>query len=104
MRQRDFLQKHAVTGQGGVGLDIRKKFCSERLVRHWIRLSREAMDVPSLEVFKTRLHGVLRNLVQCKMLSMAEGLKQDDPFKGSLDGPFKARIFSDSVIQFLQFS
>lgn len=47
-----------------------------RVVRQWIRLSREAAGVPSLEVFKTRLHGVLRNPVQWKML--AEGLKLDD--------------------------
>lgn len=62
-------------------------------------MSREAVVVPSLEGFKTRLHGVLRNLVQWKVLSMVEGLKLDD-----LRGPYKARIFSDSMIQSLQFS
>jgi len=31
--------------------------------RHWNRLSREAVDVPFLEVFKARLDGALGNLV-----------------------------------------
>jgi len=29
------------------------------MVRHWNRLCREAVDVPSLEVFKARLDGIL---------------------------------------------
>ncbi|KFP13493.1 hypothetical protein Z169_04968, partial [Egretta garzetta] len=44
-------------------LDIRKKFFTMRLVRHWNRLPREVVDAPSLEAFKTRLDGALRNLV-----------------------------------------
>ncbi|KAJ7411772.1 hypothetical protein WISP_101050 [Willisornis vidua] len=40
-----------------------KKFFPVRLVRHWNRLSREVVGVPSLEVFKTRLDGVLSNLI-----------------------------------------
>jgi len=44
-------------------LDIRKKFYTTRVVRHWNRLSREAVDAPSLEVFKARLDGALSNLV-----------------------------------------
>ena len=34
-----------------------------RVVRHWNRLAREVVDVPSLEVFKARLDGALGNLV-----------------------------------------
>ncbi|KFP52839.1 hypothetical protein N323_10363, partial [Cathartes aura] len=34
-----------------------------RCVRHWNRLPREAVDAPSLEVFKAKLDGVLSNLV-----------------------------------------
>jgi len=34
-----------------------------RVVRHWKRLPREAVNAPSLEVFKARLVGALSNLV-----------------------------------------
>jgi len=34
-----------------------------RVVKHWNRLPREAVDAPSLEVFKARLDGALSNLV-----------------------------------------
>ncbi|KFR00961.1 hypothetical protein N306_04817, partial [Opisthocomus hoazin] len=44
-------------------LDIRKIFFTVRVVRHWHRLPREAVDAPSLEVFKARLDGALSNLV-----------------------------------------
>ncbi|KFV92637.1 hypothetical protein N326_05165, partial [Eurypyga helias] len=44
-------------------LDIRKKFFTERVVKHWNRLPREAVDAPSLEVFKARLDEALSNLV-----------------------------------------
>ncbi|GAB0204722.1 triadin [Grus japonensis] len=44
-------------------LDVRKKFFTARVVRHWNRLPREAVDAPSLEVFKARLDGALGNVV-----------------------------------------
>ncbi|KFP22808.1 hypothetical protein Z169_04309, partial [Egretta garzetta] len=44
-------------------LHIRKKFFTMRVVRHWNRLPRQAVDAPSLEVFKARLDGALSNLV-----------------------------------------
>ena len=48
---------------GRLRLDIRKKFFTMRVVRHWNRLPREAVAAPSLEVFKARLDGALSNLV-----------------------------------------
>ncbi|KFQ91409.1 hypothetical protein Y956_09319, partial [Nipponia nippon] len=49
--------------EGRFRLDIRKKFFTMGVVRHWNRLPREAVDAPSLEVFKARLDGALSNLV-----------------------------------------
>jgi len=34
-----------------------------RVVRHWHRLPREAVEAPSLETFNVRLDGALSNLV-----------------------------------------
>ncbi|KFV96361.1 hypothetical protein N326_01648, partial [Eurypyga helias] len=48
---------------GRFKLDIRKKFFRERGVKHWNRLPREAVDAPSLDVFKARLEEALSNLV-----------------------------------------
>jgi len=41
--------------EGRFRSDIRKKYFTMRVVKHWHRLSREAVDAPSLEVFKVRL-------------------------------------------------
>uniref|UniRef100_A0A8U7MPY5 UMP-CMP kinase 2, mitochondrial n=1 Tax=Corvus moneduloides TaxID=1196302 RepID=A0A8U7MPY5_CORMO len=35
--------------------DVRKKFLTVRVAKHWRRLPREVMDVPSLETFQVRL-------------------------------------------------
>ena len=44
-------------------IDVRKKFFTVRVVRHWNRLPREVEDAPTLEAFKARLDGVSSNLV-----------------------------------------
>ncbi|KFO89223.1 hypothetical protein N320_10937, partial [Buceros rhinoceros silvestris] len=49
--------------EGRLRLDIRKKFFTVRVVRWWTRLPREAVDAPSLKVFRARLDGALGNLV-----------------------------------------
>ncbi|KGL99466.1 hypothetical protein N301_15346, partial [Charadrius vociferus] len=49
--------------EGRFRLNIRKKFFTMRLVRHWNRLPREVVEAPSLEVFKARLDVALGNLV-----------------------------------------
>jgi len=38
--------------EGRYKLDIRKEFFTMRLVRHWNRVTKEAVDAPSLEVLK----------------------------------------------------
>ncbi|KAK4827236.1 hypothetical protein QYF61_015683 [Mycteria americana] len=48
--------------EGRFRFNIRKKFFTMRVVRHWNRLPREAVDAPSLEVLKARLDGALSNL------------------------------------------
>jgi len=49
--------------EGRFSLDIRNKFFTVRVVRHWHKLPREAVAAPFLEVFKARLGGVLSSLV-----------------------------------------
>ena len=49
--------------QGRFRLDIRRTFFTQRVVTHWNRLSREAVDAPSLEAFKARLDVALGSLV-----------------------------------------
>ena len=50
-----------------------------RVVRHWNRLPREAVDAPSLEAFKARMDGAVSNLVYREVsLPTAGGLEPGD--------------------------
>jgi len=49
--------------EGGFRLDMRKKFFTVRVAKHWSRLPKEVVDAPSLETFKARLDGALSSLV-----------------------------------------
>ena len=45
-------------------LDIRRKFfITQRVVTHWNRLPKEAVNAPSLEAFESRLDVALGSLV-----------------------------------------
>ena len=61
---------------GRFGWDIRKKFFTMRVVRYWHRLPREAVDAPTLEVFKARLDGALSNLLWWEVSLPMEGRLQ----------------------------
>jgi len=77
----------------GFGLDIRKKFFTQRVVPPWNRLPEEVVDIPSLEAFKATLDVALGSLV-CWLatLPVAGRLKLNDHC-----GPFQPRPFYDSM-------
>ena len=51
------------TRYGLFRLDMRKKFFTVKVVRHWNSLPSETVDAPSLKALKARLDGALSNLV-----------------------------------------
>ncbi|KFV78341.1 hypothetical protein N308_11969, partial [Struthio camelus australis] len=44
-------------------LNLRKNFFTVRVTEQWTRLPREAVESPSLEIFKTRLDVILGNML-----------------------------------------
>ena len=75
-------------------LDIRKKFLTMRLVRHWNRLPNEVVDVPSLEAFKARLDGTEQPGLEGGVPACSTGLEP-----GELKGPFQPKQFYDSMVK-----
>ena len=49
--------------EGRFRLDIRKKYFTARVVRHWNRLSSVVVDALSLETFKVRLDQALGSVI-----------------------------------------
>ncbi|KGL77524.1 hypothetical protein N309_15304, partial [Tinamus guttatus] len=49
--------------QGKFRLDIRKNFYMERVVKHWNRLPRVVVELPSLALFKKHLDEALGDMV-----------------------------------------
>ena len=59
--------------QGRFRLDIRKKFFTMSVVKHWNGLPREVVEAPSLETFQTRLDRALSTLISLAVSLLAAG-------------------------------
>jgi len=59
--------------EGRFRLDVRKKFFTMRVAKHWNEFPREIVEAPSLETFKVRLDRALSNLFELKMSLLTAG-------------------------------
>ena len=76
---------------GRCRIDIRKKFFTVRVVRHWHWLP---SGCPSLEAFKARLDRTVSNLIlEGGVAAYSRGLEL-----GDLKGPFQPKPFYDSMV------
>ena len=57
-----YQHNHFKPRWGRFRLDIRRKFFTQRVVTHWNRLPKEAVDAPSLQALKARLDVALGSL------------------------------------------
>jgi len=64
-RGHEHTQKH-----GRFPRNIRKHFFTVRVTRHWHRLPREAVETPSLEIFRRHLGTVLGSCLQVALLEV----------------------------------
>ncbi len=55
--------------EGRFKLDVKKKFFTQRAMKHWHSLPREAVGALSLKAFKARLNGTLCTL-SCEVASL----------------------------------
>ena len=74
-----FLISKGRDGTRGSDSELKRLYLSSPFRGHWNHLPREAMDVPSLGVFKSMLDGALSNITYREVfLPMAGGLELGD--------------------------
>jgi len=85
--------------EGIFRLEIRKKFFTVRVVKHWPGLPREAVVAPSLAVLKARLGGALSNLGWWKMSLLTAGVWNQVSFKVPSNPNHSVVLYHDVGIQ-----
>jgi len=83
--------------EGRFRLDVRKKFFTIRVAKHWNGLPSEAVEVASLGTFKVWLDEALSNLMELKMSLLTAGGLDLMTSKG----PLQPKAFCDSMIPYL---